>query len=477
MGSIFIGLYRLFVRKTILFSGFVLLVAAVSIAGIKRLNITENIFAILPKGQEFQKFNTLLESKNISDQVVFSLSLAKDSNPDEYAEVAEHIKSTLDSVSNNLLTDIVAIRPDVQQEVYDYYFSHFPLLIDSNYYSLIAKRTENDSITVSIKSDYEKLTNPSGLFIKQFILNDPLGITAEYFKQLGIIGNSSNYIVEDGIIFTPGKKAILITGRLNYDSRNTEKNIQLSNLLTAAEKKWNTENSEYKLSHFGTFEIAAQNAVQIKKDTNLTMILSLSLIMLILILYYRKLSIPVLFILPAVFGGMIALGMMGFLRPEISAISLATGAIVIGIILDYSFHFFTHLQHTKSIEETLKEITVPLLTGSVTTVLALLALNYTNSVVLGDFGLFASMALAGSAFFTLAGLPVIITLTRFDYTQHKPIKWFKIPTINPSIVKFTIVAISLITVYFYFEASNIRFNSDVEALSFHPAELKNKEAE
>ena len=77
MGSIFIGLYRLFVRKTILFSGFVLLVAAVSIAGIKRLNITENIFAILPKGQEFQKFNTLLESKNISDQVVFSLSLAK----------------------------------------------------------------------------------------------------------------------------------------------------------------------------------------------------------------------------------------------------------------------------------------------------------------------------------------------------------------------------------------------------------------
>lgn len=164
--------------------------------------------------------------------------------------MAEHIKSTLDSVSNNLLTDIVAIRPDVQQEVYDYYFSHFPLLIDSNYYSLIAKRTENDSITVSIKSDYEKLTNPSGLFIKQFILNDPLGITAEYFKQLGIIGNSSNYIVEDGIIFTPGKKAILITGRLNYDSRNTEKNIQLSNLLTAAEKNGilKTQNTNYHTS-------------------------------------------------------------------------------------------------------------------------------------------------------------------------------------------------------------------------------------
>lgn len=477
MGSIFIGLYRLFVRKPILFAGFVLLVAAVSIAGIKRLNITENIFAILPKGQEFQKFNSLLESKNISDQVVFSLSLTKNSNPDEYADVAEHVKSTIDSASANLLSDVVAVRPDVQQEVYDYYFSHFPLLIDSNYYSLIERKIQDDSIQFSIKNNYERLTNPSGLFIKQFILNDPLSITAEYFRQLGITGNSSNYVVEDGIIFTPGKKSILITGRLNYDSRDAEKNIQLSNQLAAIEKNWNAENSEYKLSHFGTFEIAAQNAVQIKKDTNLTMILSLSLIMLILILYYRKLSIPILFILPAVFGGMLALGLMGFLRPEISAISLATGAIVIGIILDYSFHFFTHLQHVKSIEETLKEISVPLLTGSVTTVLALLALNYTNSVVLGDFGLFAAMALAGSAFFTLAGLPVIITLTRFDYTQHKTIKWFKLPVINPSIVKYAIIAILLITVYFYFEASNIRFNSDVETLSFHPTELKNKEAE
>ncbi|HMR46661.1 MAG TPA: 1-acyl-sn-glycerol-3-phosphate acyltransferase [Bacteroidia bacterium] len=477
MGSIFIGLYRLFVRKPILFAGFVLFVAAVSIAGIKKLNITENIFAILPKGQEFQKFNSLLESKNISDQVVFSLTLSKDSNPDEYTDVAEHVKSIIDSVATNFLSDVTAVRPDVQQEVYDYYFSHFPLLIDSNYYSLIERKTKNDSITASIQNNYEKLTNPSGLFIKQFILNDPLNITAEYFKQIGITNNNSKYIVEDGIIFTPGKKAILITGRLNYDNRDAEKNIQLSNQLAAVEKKWNSENSEYKLSHFGTFEIAAQNAVQIKKDTNLTMILSLSLIMLILVLYYRKLSIPILFILPAVFGGMLALGAMGFLRPEISAISLATGAIVIGIILDYSFHFFTHLQHTKSIEETLKEITVPLLTGSITTVLALLALNYTNSVVLGDFGLFASLALGGSAFFTLAGLPVIITITRFDYTKHKPVKLFKLPVINPSLVKFAIVAILLITVFFYFEAYNIRFNSDVEALSFHPSELKNKEAE
>lgn len=110
MGSIFIGLYRLFVRKPILFAGFVLLVAAVSIAGIKRLNITENIFAILPKGQEFQKFNSLLESKNISDQVVFSLSLTKNSNPDEYADGPD--ASAPGAALKKRPSAVVATRPD-----------------------------------------------------------------------------------------------------------------------------------------------------------------------------------------------------------------------------------------------------------------------------------------------------------------------------------------------------------------------------
>ena len=90
---------------------------------------------------------------------------------------------------------------------------------------------------------------------------------------------------------------------------------------------------------------------------------------------------------------------MVFFRDEVSGISIATGAVVFGIIMDFSFHFFTHLQHSKSITETIKEITVPLLTGAFTTIMAFAALLFTNSSVLQDFGLFAALSIAGAAFF------------------------------------------------------------------------------
>src|SRR6185503_3237767 len=114
----------------------------------------------------------------------------------------------------------------------------------------------------------------------------------------------------------------------------------------------NEKHSGYPFDFFGTFEIAAENAIQVKSDALTTVVITLILISLILFIYYRKLLIPLYFIIPAIFGSLFALGVMGFFKPEVSAISLSTSAVLMGIILDYSFHFFTHVRHTRSISLT-----------------------------------------------------------------------------------------------------------------------------
>jgi len=81
--------------------------------------------------------------------------------------------------------------------------------------------------------------------------------------------------------------------------------------------------------------------------------------------------------------------------------------------MDFSFHFFTHLKHTKSISLTVKEIAVPLLTGSFTTIMAFWALLFTNSPILQDFGLFAALSITGAVLFTLIGLPIFLKLFHF----------------------------------------------------------------
>lgn len=477
MGNLAVKIVRYLNEHKIAFFSFLLVWLCFAFAGIRKLNITEDIFAALPKGKAFQQFSSIIETKNIANQCVFSINVSN-TDVDINTELVTSFADTLRNVTGSLLTDISPTRPDVEMEVYGYFYHNFPVFIDSSYYKKINAKLQPDSIQQSIVNVHNQLLSPSGSFVKDFVMNDPLFISSDFFKELNSKNNPQGIVVEDGIVYTKNKKQILITTRTSFDTHNTEDNISLSNKLKAFKTAWNNAHPENRFDYFGTFEIASENAVQVKKDSFLTLMISLVLILLILIVYYRKVLIPIYFVLPAVFGGLFAMGMMGFVRPEISAISLATSAILLGIILDYSFHFFTHLRHTGSLSETVHEITVPLLTGSITTVLALGALYFTDSVVLQDFGLFASIALAGSALFTIIGLPVILKFFKFSY-RDIPDNVFriKLPLIPDKVKKTAMVLVTILTFVFLYFSTGVQFDSELENLSFHPDNLKNKEKE
>ncbi len=478
MGNLIVKLVDILVRRKFLF--FLLLTAILIILGIgiTKLRISEDIFSTLPKDKNFEKLNALIQNKNITNQAVFSIKVSNTDQETDFNELVNSFADSLKLITQGFLIEITASRPEVEQQVYAYLFNNFPSYIDSSYYTKINSKLFPDSIHKSIQASYNRLVSPGSAFMKDFILNDPLSISGDFFKSLNANNNPQGIIVEDGLVYTKDKKSILITARTSFDPHNSENNVILFQKIENYIKIWNSRHPERTADYFGTFEIAAQNAIQIKKDTKLTVIISLTLILLILFFYYRKILIPVYFVMPAVFGGLMATGMMGFIKPDISAVSLATSAILLGIILDYSFHFFTHLRHTKSIDETVKEIGVPLLTGSFTTITALAALCFANSVVLQDFGLFAALSLSGAALFTLIGLPVILKLLSFDYQQIPDApKFLVMPSLSNKWRLPLFIGILLLTIFFYFSAQNIQFDSDLDNLSFHPQNLKEKEQE
>lgn len=462
-------------HKAIFFLSLVGLLAILGV-GISRLKVTESIFAALPKGQKFEEFSKLIESKNIVNQIVFSLDVNPESDSDEAADLAEMFADSLKALTKDYVRNIQAVRPDVQQDVYDYTYNHFPELIDSSYYPLILSKLSADSIQKSIINSYNQLLTPGGSFFKQFVLNDPIGISTPYFKRLNAANNSSGVTLENGIMFSPDRKQILITASTAYDSGNSAMNILLFDKMQDFMSQWNQNHPKNKFSYFGTFEIAARNAIQVKKDTRNTTMVAVVLILTLLFVYYRKILLPFLLIVPGIFGAIFALGITGFIRPEISGISLATGAVVFGILLDYAFHFFTHLKHTGSLQDTVKEVSDPLLTGSLTTILAFCALQYTNSVVLQDFGLFAALSLTGAALFTLIGLPLFLESISFDY-QKIPIesRLFRIPSI-PSKYKFALLTvIGLLTIVFLYFSRYTEFDSSFDSLSLQNDDLKRRE--
>ncbi|WP_229253996.1 hypothetical protein [Dyadobacter sp. NIV53] len=444
--------------------------------GISKLRITESIFATLPKGETFEEFNKLVENKNIINQIVFSIDVDSGITSDDAEILAEKFADSLKLITKGYITNIQAIRPDIQQDVYEYTYSNFPGFIDSSYYSHILNKIQPDSIRVSVSSSYNQLLTPGGPFLKQYVVNDPLGISGEYFRELNAANNSGGMSVENGVMFSRNRKQIIVTAATSYNSGNSAMNIALFSKVENFKLRWDKQFPQNHFSYFGTFEIAARNAIQVKQDSNRTMIIALVAIILILVLYYRKVLIPVYIILPGLFGGVFALGIIGFIRPEVSGISLATGAVIFGILLDYSFHFFTHIRHTRSITLAIKEVSEPLLTGSLTTILAFSALHFANSVVLQDFGLFASLSLTGAAVFTLTVLPVILQAFSFDY-NHIPgeSKFFNFPSIPAKLRFATLLVVTSLTFVFLYYAQFTEFDSSFESLSMQSGDIKERE--
>jgi 1-acyl-sn-glycerol-3-phosphate acyltransferase len=476
IGDLLLRLNKFLSRHKPAFFLSLIVLISVLFLGISRLKVTESIFATLPKGKSFEEFNRLIESKNIVNQIVFSIDVPAETTSEDAKLLGEAFSDSLARYTNGNIRGIQIERPFVQEDVYQFVYGNFPHLIDSSYYKHISSRLNADTIQKSVSSAYNQLVTPGGTFLKQFIVNDPLGITGPYFQKLNTSSNANGMILEDGIMFTADRKQMVIFAATSYDSGNSEKNVELYEDVEAFKLRWNKQNRYNNFSYFGTFEIAARNAIQVKQDSYLTSFIALAGILLLLFLYYRKVLIPVYIILPGLFGAIFALGIIGFIRPEISGISLATGAVVFGILLDYAFHFFTHLRHTCSLTIAIKEVSEPLLTGSFTTVMAFSALHFANSAVLQDFGLFSSLSLVGAALFTLIALPVILSAFKFDYNKIPEQKGgFHLPQFPEKWRSTVLVGILIITAVLLYFARFTEFDSGFENLSIQDDDLRKRE--
>ncbi|MCF0041656.1 trifunctional MMPL family transporter/lysophospholipid acyltransferase/class I SAM-dependent methyltransferase [Dyadobacter fanqingshengii] len=476
IGDLLLRLHKFLSRHKPAFFLSLVALTSVLLLGISRLKVTESIFATLPKGKSFEEFNRLIESKNIINQIVFSIDIPDETTSDDAKLLGEAFSDSLTRYTHGAIRNIQIERPFAQEDVYQFVYGHFPQLIDSSYYSHIGIRLNPDSIKASVNSAYNQLTTPGGTFLKQFILNDPLGLTGPYFRKLNAGSNANGMVLEDGVMFTGDRKKMIIFAATSFDSGNSEKNVALYEDVEAFKSRWNKQQRHHNFSYFGTFEIAARNAIQVKQDSYFTSFVALGCILLLLILYYRKFLIPLYIILPGLFGAIFALGIIGFVRPEISGISLATGAVVFGILLDYAFHFFTHLRHTNSIATAIKEVSEPLLTGSFTTVMAFSALHFANSAVLQDFGLFSSLSLLGAALFTLIALPIILSSFAFDNNRiPEESRAFRFPKIQEKSRPMVLAIIAVLTLIFLYFARFTEFDSGFDNLSIQDDDLQKRE--
>jgi 1-acyl-sn-glycerol-3-phosphate acyltransferase len=471
LGRLTALLVKVLSERRLLFFTLFLSIVGLLLYGTRNLKIEEDIYSIFPANKEFRDFNDVLKKNNLNQQIVFTINV--DSDEEQALKNLEEIHSELQSEFSSELKNFQVTRNINELELVQYLQEATILQLTDTDYEDISKKIKPDSLFFLLNKSFERLNETSGFFMRSLILKDPLGLLNKKLLQLNPMSDSSSYVVKDSYLYTKDEKTILFFATLNIDIKESQEISAFNSKLSEYRLSKNAKLGNNQFDYFGTFQIAAENAAQVKQDTTTTSLISIGLIALILIFYYRSLTAPFYFLLPALFGMLCGGGIVGWIHPEISAISLATSSVLLGIVLDYSFHFFTHFRQSSNIFATVNSITAPMIIGSFTTIAALASLMFTNSIVLQDFGLIALCVLSGSVVFTLIFLPVLIIIfgiklpaAKTFFGNLKTSKWF---------VRICLLGSSILTGILFINNLNFSFDSDLTNLSFHSDELKNKE--
>ena len=441
------------------------------------LQVSENIDTSIPSNDAFQKVKPLLDKGKST--VIFSINIKKETPTYKVHQQADSLIKTIKSQVGNLIGDF-RFKSDIDPDSFSlFFYDHLYLFLDDDDYQYISENLSTDSLKLIMARNKASLSSPEGIALKNWIIKDPLHLMGLGYNKFKNDMMSEALIQNDGLFISKDRTQLFIYANLKYNPSISNHNKVLATKLTHLSNHWNTIHPDNELSYFGTFLIANANATQIEADIKLTVTIAILFIVLLLFYYYRNALILILFLLPGGFGILFAIVALYLWQGHVSGIALGAGAVVLGIVVDYSFHFFSQFKQTKNATETRKQILLPLLVSGSTTIIAFLALTFAQSEVLHDFGLFTAFSLTGALVFVLAFLPSLLKPIENKINLKKTNKldnWFEKINIEPQgRGKFMIPVIIVLTGLFLFLASDVEFETDLNKINFYPEELKKAE--
>lgn len=478
MHKFFIGIHFFVTRNRIL--SIVIAFAFLLLFGYfaSKISFEEDITRLIPKNEKSDEASRVLGQLNFSDKITVIVNAKKGVTPEELTEVAG---AFLDSLKGYKQYDeyVNGIQGKVEDEniieTFDFVYNNVPLFLDESDYREIEQKLSSDSIAATVNANYRSIISPSGLVTKDFILKDPFGISFIGLNKLRELGMGDEFHLQDGYVITKDNQKLLLFISPKLPGNETKKNTAFVDKLDAIKNELNRKfEKTATVEYFGATNIAVANAKQIKSDIQTTTLIAISLLMLILMVYYRKILIPFIIIIPTLFGVLFAVALLYFLRGTISAISLSIGSILLGVTIDYALHILTHYKHNSDVKVLYKDITKPLIMSSTTTALAFLCLLFVNSGALQDLGIFAAVSVMVSALFSLLIIPHLYKPKETADVQHTTVldKMAKFSFHNN---KALIVVSVIVIIVSFFTFNKVVYDKDISQLNFVPDDIKRAE--
>jgi len=482
MDYIFLSIYDFFSGRRKTFYAVCITLGVLVIAGASQIHVEEDITKIFPNDRKAEKLTQVLQGSHFMEKMVVTISLkdtTREAQPDSLSAFAEDLVSNIRKYDSGHFSQIYyRVDDEFALSLIDELLNNIPLFLEKEDYVKLDSLTKPETIETTMQVDFRQLVSPSGIISKNMILKDPLGIANPILGKLRGLQYDENYTLYDNYIFTRDHKHLIFFLTAKFPPNDTGHNIEMINRLDEAIRNVSAHHPNMHASYFGSPAVSVGNALQLRKDTTLTLIIMVVMLLVLLVGFFRRKRIPLAILIPVLFGGLFSLSLIYLIQGTVSVIAIAAGSIVMGVAVDYSLHYFVHLKHTGNIRTVIRDLAKPLTLGSTTTVLAFLGLQFVNASLLRDMGLFAGFSLIGAALFSLIILPHF-----FPQDFLKPEKTSvesgidKLTFSNKKVNAYLVAFIFILTPFFLYFARDVKFNSDMNKLNFMTPELQSAQAE
>ena len=446
-----------------------LLIVVGLLGAVRQIRFEDDITSLIPSNRDAQRIQKVLRSITFTDKIVVNILKEPQGSVDDLTQYAMEF---LDSVQTNNAEFIKNIQGRVDDgtipKTLDLIYNNLPLFLDAPDYEQIDRRLSPDSIAKIMGENYRVLISPSGIVAKRNIVKDPLGLSLIALKKMQQLGIADGFKLKNGFLLSRDESHILLFLTPTYGSNGTDQNISFSDDLYALREKLNTKYSrKAQCEYYGAALVAVANAKQIRQDIRFTVSITMTLLALLLIFFYRKLTLPLILFSPTVFGVLLSVAFLCLIRTKISAISLGIGSVLLGVTLDYALHILTHIRNGKSLPSLYKEVAPSILMSSLTTASAFLCLLFLESQALQDLGIFAAVSVMGASVFALLFIPQVYhTVKKEKTTVLDRVAAHKLHRNKVAI--FAVLAVGAVSVFTY---HTVIFNKDITKLNYESETL------
>lgn len=291
------------------------------------------------------------------------------------------------------------------------WLSHERDLLLNNRYLLspqvTPERFTTEALRESLQQRLQALASPIGLMDKELLPRDPTG---EFVRVLTAWVGQYSPASRHGAWFTAdGKRALLLveTRASAFDpAAQVEAQARIRKEFASAAA---SEHARLVLSGPAVFALEARNSI--RHEVWLLSGLASAFVVLFLLGVYRSVRVLLLIAVPVLTGLLTGVAAVVLVFGAIHAITLAFGATLIGVAVDYPIHLFSHRLAGESPAQVIQRIWPTLRLGALTSALGYSAMLFSGFSGLSQLGLFAIVGVLAAAAVTRWVLPVLVART------------------------------------------------------------------